>query len=1092
MWSETNYCNGLNYTFPTPLDAQDRACRDINVLLLTDGEDSCNGGASTAAEAAASDLLNNGVTLGGTTWPVRTHVINFGGNLASSNAIAAAGGTNTALSATNEVELAQALANIVASAVQPEVCDNGDNNCNGCTDEGYKHYCNEAQTCCAWTTAGQRDTCLSNYEASVVTSPPDGDLSLLPCITAGQQADPSTWLCYNPGDICDEQDNNCQDGTDEGQLKCGNPATCPSSEVCDGQDNDCDGQTDEDNVCGSCTPSPEVCDGCDNDCDGFVDNGGPFADLPCGLPSPPNCDGVRTCQAPQAVSVGTCLPGAGYGACNNDPQTEICDGIDNDCDGAVDEGFVSAACEPPGNTGGLVYDDVDPFSVCQKGATACIGGVVECIGGTGPGTVELCNGLDDDCDGFIDALDPDTAVFGVGQNCGVNNPPCTPGTTACVNGALVCQGGTPPDPEVCDGIDNDCDGNIDEAPLADAPASPGCWSLPGTCCSQPNVVGPALEWCPPTGANCSDAGTLSAPCNVGTLQCNGTGGWICVGPVEPQSEVCDNIDNDCNMVVDDGTLAGEGQACGIATPPCQEGLTQCVMGSLDCVGDIGPSQEICDATDNDCDGEIDEGVPNQGACTPSFDMTLFPNSDPSLAPCQPGQLECNPVTGMFECQGGVGPVAEICDGIDNDCDSNIDELGAAPDGIDGSANPFPPPAGNIGDVCGLSEGACEPGNYACLNGLFACLGGQGPVVETCDCEDNDCDGLEDELPDPGEPVLCSPGKDCIKAPGFCQCAAPCSSGEYPCPPGQVCQLVEIQSSGVSGLYCITDYEQQCGDCTTKTVEDGNQNVVCAPAGTDPPGCLDTPECECKGPSGCREPCFNVQCSTGEVCSNFGPTPGECVADICYQTGCPGCNKACHDGACVDNPCQPDTCPSDQVAKPSADFSSCECVPSCADVTCASGEQCVDGECLAWCDPPCTGDQVCDPATKTCVDSQCDDTSCPDGSYCDPLTGMCGDDPCTGVICPEGQECNDGSCGSSETGEGGGGQGGSTNATGGSSSSSGSGGDEARGVFGLPTGGGGCACEVGRSSGGNGAWLLLLLGAAAMRRRGKMRGEEAVR
>jgi MYXO-CTERM domain-containing protein len=1092
LWTETNYCNNPSYTHPTPMDAQDRACRNVNVLLVTDGDDTCQG--TAAAVAAAGDLFNNGVTIGSTTWPVRTHVINFaGGNQANTDAIAAAGGTTSSLFATNEVQLAQALSSIVAGAVQPESCDNGDNNCNGCTDEGYKHYCNTGQTCCSWSTQPQRDTCFADYQASVVANPPEGDLTLLPCTTPTQQTEPANWLCQNPGDICDEADNNCQDGVDEGQLKCGNPATCPTPEICNGQDDDCNGQIDDGGVCGTCSPSPEVCDGCDNDCNGIVDDGA-FPPLSCGLPTPANCNGTRTCAAPQPVAQpGTCIGGAGYGACNNNPQAEVCDGIDNDCDGAIDEGYVSAQCEPTANPPGLSYG---PPSVCNLGQTACVGGAVVCQGGTGPQSSELCDGLDNDCNGLVD----DGTVFGVGQECGINSPPCTPGNTACVNGALVCQGGVGPQPEICDGVDNDCDANIDEAPLADAPAQPGCWNSPGTCCTQPNAnpVIADLNWCPPSGGTCTGTGTLAAPCNTGTLQCSG-GGWICNGGTLPSAEVCDGLDNDCSGIPDDGTLPQVGNACGSNVPPCMQGNLACVVGVLDCVGDVGPQPEICDGVDNDCNTTVDDNIPNGGPCSIAYDMVAYPNSNPALPPCQQGILQCdfsNPTADMngFICLGGVGPTPELCDAIDNDCDGSVDEAGTAPDGIDGSANPNPPPAASIGEACGVTVGACDPGNYACVNGLFACLGGTGPVVETCDCEDNDCDGAEDEAPGMGEPVLCSPGKDCVKAPGFCQCAEQCSGGEFQCPPGQLCVDVEIQGSGgVTAAYCVTDFDALCGECETKTIDDGMGTTVCAPASANAPGCLDLPECQCKGPNGCREPCFNVDCSAGTVCSNFGPTPGECVADICFQTGCPGCDKACSGGACVDNPCTPDSCPPNQVANPSADFMTCDCVESCAGVECAGGQMCVDGQCIDWCNPDCGQGQVCDPSTVTCVDDMCTEDSCPDGSYCDPLTGGCGDHPCEGVICPDGQTCEMGSCFDDEAGTGGGGGAtGGTGGTGGSTTAVGAGGakGEQSGVFGLPTGGGGCACELSAQPKSNGHWLALLGLALATgtRRRRRRRGE----
>ena len=101
------------------------------------------------------------MTVQGQTVRVRTHVINFaGGNQTATDDIADAGddgnsGNNSATSyfANNETQLSQALSNIIAGAIKPEVCNNGDDNCNGCTDEGYKHYCNLRPACCAWTTA---------------------------------------------------------------------------------------------------------------------------------------------------------------------------------------------------------------------------------------------------------------------------------------------------------------------------------------------------------------------------------------------------------------------------------------------------------------------------------------------------------------------------------------------------------------------------------------------------------------------------------------------------------------------------------------------------------------------------------------------------------------------------------------------------------------------------------------------------------------------------------------------------------------------------------------------------------------------------
>ncbi|MRG91771.1 MopE-related protein [Polyangium spumosum] len=1096
--------NSGDPSFESPIaQSGERPCRVVNTILITDGVESCDDVNGADGVDAAADLLT-GFTRGGIHWSVKTHVVNFATSASANNALAMAGGTGTAKPATDETTLSTELAKIIAAAVQPETCDNADNNCNGCTDEGFAHYCNQAQTCCAWSTQAQRTTCLSTYQSTITAQNPGGDLTKLPCTTPTQATQPATWLCYNPKESCDNVDNNCDpgpafDGTpantvDEGVTKCGSPAHCPKAETCNGQDDDCDGQTDEGGVCVMpCVPSPEICDGCDNDCDGIADNDAPSA--ACGLPSPPNCAGTLTCKTAQPVMLpGACVANGGFNACTNSPQTEVCDGLDNDCDGTTDDGVPPTQCVPVGTPAGLNYG---PNSQCKRGTQPCNG---TCQGFIGP-SAEVCDGIDNDCDGVVD-----DNPFGVGTPCGNNQPPCSTGTTACVNGALVCQGGVQPGPEVCDGTDNDCDGSVDETPLADAPAAGmnGCWTEPGNCCTFGN-----LTWCPPAGGTCTGTGTLMAPCNTGKLVCQGAQKWVCSNPKPPSPEVCDGLDNNCNGMLDDGSLPQVGAPCGTDTGECVMGTLSCNAGVLDCGNDVGPVSEVCDGLDNDCDGDIDNGIPSGGPCTPAYDPMKFPG-DRSALPCTPGELLCNGAAGV-ECLGGVAPQAEVCDGIDNDCDGTVDESGPGPDGVDGSMNPQPMPVGSIGEACGIETGECKQGAFACVNGGFVCTGETTPILEVCDCLDNDCDGQNDN-PNNGL-ALCSTGKECVKgSAGTCSCASPCNPGkEYPCPPGQQCQNVTESSTGQElGFYCVSE---PCIDCEQRTIKDANGNILCAPADTPADAnCNKPPVCVCKGQAGCKDPCDGVSCASGEVCTAYGPNAGKCVVDNCYNVPCNGCNKVCNLGSCLDNPCKPDSCPADQVCNPSADFTTFTCVPTCANVECPSGQACKEGACVPACEPACGADQYCDLAQTppTCVQNQCAGT-CPNGGCCNPVTGACGNCPCEGVVCPEGQicqaecppgvACSPGECvepmgqggagGAGGMGPGsGGGDPGSGGAGGVAPGAGGSAGAPDRGNWGLPTGGGGCSCKAAGDSRSSAGWLALLgLPLAFLRRRRSARNVE---
>ncbi len=1135
--------------FASPLTGSERACRSVNVILLTDGSEFCEptGGIqvnAACASNAAADLLA-GVTVGSNSFPVRTHVIALG-TVDGVDNIAYGGGTSHAYTASNEDDLAAALADIIASAIPPEVCDNQDNNCNGCSDEGFRTYCNRNRTgrslsylrddanhpgladCCSDT----RDACLSAYRSSIdPANNPQGDAWLLPCWDPTEgSSDPETqWLCANPKEACDDADNNCENtidpgasgfssnAVDEGYTKC--PA-CPVAETCNGMDDDCDGLVDNASTeCPSCTQSDEVCDGRDNDCDGYVDEGLP--EVPCGLTasSNPRCQGVRVCVPLLDVTEEPAEPGIrlgtnAYTACSWSPGASDtdCNGVDDDCNGVVDDQAAPTPCVPEGSPSGLVYQDENPTSRCQRGLLACTAGAT-CEGSVGPLDQELCNGIDDDCDGQVDEKDSGALLPGEGvPGCGSDTGKCQKGTTVCLDGRIVCgDDAIGPDPvELCDGIDGDCDGVSDtEDNLDDAPASPGCWAVDAAQCTETERCSfGGIEWCPPPGADCSAVGTLATPCQPGVLSCV-DGGWSCDGGRLPATEVCDGVDNDCNGQSDDGFLGAPiGEECGIETGECTVGVNRCESGVISCDGQ-SPIPEICDGLDNDCDGTADNGLPLGEACNVVYDQNVFPGQR-SGGECRPGVAQCGP-GGDYDCAGGIGPTAEVCDGLDNDCDGAIDEPGPAPDGLDGTPDPLDRSSRprRLGDACGEDEGLCVAGSLTCVNGEVICTGGLGSQIELCDCSDNDCDGRTDEAAGDGEVPLCSPGKTCVNAGDFCMCLEPCATGEFLCPTGTTCQQLRESGTGQRGSFCVNP--DPCGDCGSRTVLETGGAASCAPADSEGSSKF-TPTCVCKGEAGCRSPCYNIQCPEGQACTPTGPAQGQCQpANNCYFFGCTS-GRACSGGICVDDPCVPNPCAADQACKPNASFTEARCVGSCAEVECEVGQVCREGSCEdTGCSEDCDPDQVCqqnEEAEWICGESRCqtdtDGLSCANGAYCDPVTGACGDDPCEAVVCPQDQDCRDGECreplpppsggSGGESGAAGsagrddGGQAGTPGASGRTSRAGNAGQvgpdeEEPRGIWGRPSGGGGCSCRVAIPTPNRHAVsLLLLLGGLLLRRR----------
>ncbi|MBM3447754.1 MAG: T9SS type A sorting domain-containing protein [Bacteroidetes bacterium] len=440
-----------------------------------------------------------------------------------------------------------------SSAVYPgatETCNSIDDDCDGSTDEGVQStFYADADGDGFGELATSTDACTApTGYVSNSTDCDDSDNALYPGATE---------TCNDIDDDCDgTADDGLQtttyyvDGDGDGF------GTTTSADFCEDpgvgyatNNTDCNDTNAQINQ-----TATELCNGIDDNCNNQTDEGLPFTNYY--VDSDGDGFGAGTAASFCAN------PGASYATTNTDCNNgnaniypganEICNGVDDDCDGSTDEGVLNT-----------YYADADGDGYGNSGntQTACsqptgyvtIGG--DCFDGSAainPGATEICNNIDDNCDGTIDNAfvnyyaDSDGDGFGGGNAVSIQSCTTPAGYTTSATDCNNANANVYPGAiEICNGIDDDCDSNIDEGVLmtyyldSDGDGFGGTTSTTG--CSAPN-------------------GYVSS-----STDCNDTNSAVNPGA----TEVCNSIDDDCDGTTDEGcpsTTPGEEPSNAVSAP----------------------------------------------------------------------------------------------------------------------------------------------------------------------------------------------------------------------------------------------------------------------------------------------------------------------------------------------------------------------------------------------------------------------------------------------------------------------------------------------------------------------------------------------
>lgn len=548
-----------------------------------------------------------------------------------------------------------------------------------------------------------------------------------------------------------------------------------ADEICDGIDNDCDGETDENSVdvgsdCvtgfqGGCAtgrdscvegnvqclavalPTAEVCDGLDNDCDGEVDNDP--TDLSTWYP---DADGDRfggttgvlqSCSAPVGY-----LPDAGdcddTRATSNPAATELCDGFDNDCDGEIDEALLVTWYRDADRD--RFGSDADTVQACAapEGYVSAGGDCNDARIDANPSATELCDGIDNDCDGNTDE-DGRTPWYRDADADGFGNA---------ADSVLQCGA-----PEGYVSNDDDCDDdNANRSPAAAERCNGADDNCDGSV-DEPRAADATTWYLDGDRDTYGDPGTSLVACTppagyvANNTDCDDTRALSFPGG----TELCNGFDDNCDGTTDEDSAVNADVWYRDADTDTFGDVTTTAVSCLAPVGYVADdsdcndlnllinpiADEVCDAVDNDCDTNIDESSAIDATTWyADADTDTFGNPAASQRACeQPAGFVAN-AQDCNDTVSSVNPAAtEVCNSRDDDCDLAIDENDAA----DAATWYFDGDSDTWGSAT-TTRSCVAPANY--VNRTGDCNDGNSAInpaaTETCNGIDDNCAGGIDE------------------------------------------------------------------------------------------------------------------------------------------------------------------------------------------------------------------------------------------------------------------------------------------------------------------------------------------------------------